>query len=155
MKARVLLILVALAVVMASSGSMVVAADAVVPFKATYVTHPNQTGMVDGILMLDIPAEGQATHLGESTWYAEMWVDTNVFPWTQGADMTFTAANGDQLFGSYTGFAIPTETGVEFWGDFQISGGSGRFEGAEAAGTYWGACGASEGILHFDGMLTK
>ena len=155
MKARILLILVALAMVMATSGPMVVAADAVVPFKATYVTHPNTVGMVDGVLMLEIPAEGKATHLGKSTWYAEMWVDTNSYPWPQGADMTFTAANGDQLFGSYNGYAIPTEEGVEFWGDFQIGGGSGRFEGATAAGTYWGACGDSEGILHFDGMLTQ
>jgi hypothetical protein len=70
--------------------------------------------------------------------------------------MSFTAANGDQLFGSYAGYAIPTEKGVEFWGDFQISGGSGRFDGATATGTYWGECGgAGEGILHFDGMLTK
>jgi hypothetical protein len=69
--------------------------------------------------------------------------------------MTFTAANGDQLFGSYTGYAVPTETGVDFWGDFQISDGSGRFEDVTGAGTYEGSCGDSEGILHFDGMLTK
>jgi hypothetical protein len=156
MKARILLVLLALAVVMAGSGSMVAAGGAVVPFKATYVTHPRTVGMEGNVLTIEIPAEGQATHLGESTWYAEMWVDTNPYPWTQGTDdMTFTAANGDQLFGSYIGQAVPTETGVEFWGEIQISGGSGRFEGVTGAGTYWGECGASEGILHFEGTLTK
>ena len=156
MKARILLVLLVLAVVMASSGSMAAAGGAVVPFKATYVTHPRTVGVEDGVLTIEIPAEGQATHLGESTWYAVMWVDTRFYPWPQGTDeMTFTAANGDQLFGSYIGYAIPTETGVEFWGDIQISGGSGRFEGVTGAGTYEGSCGESEGILHFDGTLTK
>jgi hypothetical protein len=119
------------------------------------VTHPQTVDVTNGVLTVEIPAEGQATHLGKSTWYAVMWVDTNSYPWPQGAPMSFTAANGDQLFGAYTGVAIPTETGVEFWGDFEITGGTGRFDGATAVGTYWGVCGTGEGILHFDGMLTK
>jgi hypothetical protein len=156
MKARIVLLVLALAVVMASSGSIVMADGAVVPFKARYVTHPEQVGFEDGVLLIEIPAEGLGTHLGLSTWFATMWVDTNFYPFTQGADdMVFTAANGDQLFGSYAGYALPTATGVKFWGTFQISGGTGRFEGTTGAGTYEGICGDTEGILYFDGMLNK
>jgi hypothetical protein len=156
MKARVLLILVALAIVLASSGSIVVADGAVVPFKARYVTHPETVDVTGGVLTIEIPAEGLGTHLGHSTWYATMWVDTNPFPWPQGAeDMVFTAANGDQLLGSYWGYAIPTSEGVEFWGTFVISSGTGRFEGTTGAGAYEGTCGDTAGILYFDGTLTK
>ena len=156
MKTRVLLVVVALIVLMASTGSLVAAGNAVVPFKARYVTHPEQVGYEDGVLLLEIPAEGLGTHLGLSTWFATMWVNTKVWPWTQGADdMSFTAANGDQLFGSYAGSALPTATGVKFWGTFQISGGPGHFEGTTGAGTYEGTCGDTEGILYFDGTLTK
>jgi hypothetical protein len=160
MKARVLLVVLALIVVMASGGAMVAAKSAVVPFKATYVTYPRAVGPpVDGVLTLNIPGEGKATHLGKSTWYATMWVDTKPYPWTQGSDdMVFTAANGDQLFGSYVGYAEPptAEGIIKFWGDFQITHGTGRFEGATATGKYWGQCGSDEGgILYFDGTLTK
>ena len=156
MKARVLLVVVVLVVVMASIGSMVAARNAVVPFRATYKTYPTQVSEQGDVPMIfEIPAEGKATHLGKSTWYADMWVDPRPYPWTQGGVMTFTAANGDQLFGTYDGFAKPGGPGIEFWGVFEISEGTGRFEGATATGDYRGECGVGEGILHFDGMLTK
>jgi hypothetical protein len=164
MKARVLLIVatlvvavMGLAVVAASSGWMVATADATVPFKASLVTHPVTVGMEDGVLTIQIPAEGQVTHLGRSEWYAEMWVDTNQNPWTQGSDeMTFTAANGDQLVGTYDGYARPTgPDSVEFWGVYEITHGTGRFEGTTGEGEYRGECAGGEGILYFDGMLSK
>lgn len=156
MKTRILLMVVALIVVMAGSGSLVVVADPVVPFKATFVTHPSIVGFdpVTGILTVKIPAEGQATHLGESTFYADMWVDTTTLPNGQTGVMTFTAANGDQLLGSYEGHSTPPPN-AEFWGDFEISGGTGRFDGVEGSGAYWGAVEGEEGLLYFDGMLTK
>lgn len=157
MKTRVLVVL-ALIVVMASSGSLGASADAVVPFRATYVTYPTQVGFADGVITLEIPGEGQGTHLGESTWYADSWVDTNYYPFVQTGKMTFTAANGAQLFGTFEGFAEPTgETTIEFRGEFEIRRGTGRFKGMTAAGTYWGMAdqAVSQGILYFDGMLTK
>jgi hypothetical protein len=135
---------------------MVAALNAAVPFKATYTTYPTQVSEPGVIPMIfEIPADGEATHLGKSTWYADMWVDPRSEPWTQGGVMTFTAADGDQLFGTYDGFAEPGGPGIKFWGVFEISGGTGRFEGAKATGDYWGECGTGEGILHFDGTLTK
>jgi hypothetical protein len=158
MKARILLGLVALIVVMASSGSLVASADAVVPFRATYVTHPTQVDLDEGVITLAIPGEGKGTHLGLSTWYADSLVDTNYYPFVQTGEMTFTAANGDQLSGTFAGLAVPTgETTVEFSGDFEISAGAGRFEGMTATGSYWGMAdmAANQGILYFDGKLTK
>jgi hypothetical protein len=157
MKVRVLLVVLALILVTASSGLAAAADQAVVPFRAKYVTNPQTVGMSNGVLQIAIPAEGKATYLGRSTWYALMWVDTTQDPWTQGSDeMTFVAANGDKLVGTYAGFAEPTGLdSVKFWGTFEISGGSGRFEGATGSGDYWGECGTGTGILHFDGLLTR
>ena len=159
MKARNLL-LVALALVLAGLVSVAPAAadDAVVPFKAVYETQPTQVGydFETGVITLAIPGEGRSTHLGESTWYADSWVDTNDFPFVQTGVMEFTAANGDRLFGTFAGLGVPTGlTSVEFRGDFTITGGSGRFEGATATGTYYGTADGSEGMLYFDGMLFK
>ena len=160
MKARVLVVL-ALVVLMASSGAVVVSADAVVPFRATYVTYPTQVGFADGVITLEIPGEGLGTHLGLSTWYADSWVDTNPWPddpFVQTGEMTFTAADGAELSGSFAGLAVPTgDTTVEFSGEFEASGDDGRFDGMTAVGTYGGMAdmAVGQGILCFDGMLTK
>jgi hypothetical protein len=161
MKARIVLVL-ALILVVVSSAS-VTASGATVPFKATYVTHPG-TPVFDpatGILRVAIPAEGQATHLGNSTWYSEMWVDTTPpaplppIPFIQGGTMTFTAADGAELSGTFAGFAIPNATGTEFWGTYEITDGSGRLKGTTGDGKYWGTVVGKEGMLYFDGMLQK
>jgi hypothetical protein len=158
MKTRNLL-LVVLALVVAGSISVVPAAadDAVVPFHATYATQPTPVGPpANGVLTLAIPGQGRATHLGESTWYTDSRVDTNQVPFVQTGDMEFTAANGDQLFGSYAGVGIPTgATSVRFEGNFTITRGTGRFEDVTGTGTYEGTADGNEGILHFDGELTK
>ena len=79
MRARILL-MAALAVVLVIAGGIsaapAAAGGAVVPFKARYETYP-EAEFVPGpppMLIVDIPAEGQATHLGKSTWHATMWV---------------------------------------------------------------------------------
>jgi hypothetical protein len=162
MKMKTLFIL-ALILVMAGSLSVgpAAASGAKVPFKATIQTAPAIVGVVDnchgkGIpgLMLQIPGEGYVTHLGETTWYTgDMWA---CFDGTQGGSMSFTAANGDQLFGGFEGTwtDIPPAP-TTFQGTFWITGGTGRFEGSTAAGAYSGRSGGGEEILFFDGMLTK
>lgn len=161
MKTKTLLIL-ALVLVMAGSLSVgpAAASGAEVPFKATIYTAPVTSLVVNcqgkGIpgLLLQIPGEGYATHLGETTWYTgDMWA---CFDGTQGGTMEFSAANGDQLFGAFQG----TWTGlppapVIFVGNFRITSGTGRFEGVTGTGTYSGTSEGGEGILYFDGILTK
>ena len=158
MKARILLVLaIALVLVVASSAlTVAAAAGAVVPFKAHYQTYPEPVGSpTNGILTLAIPGEGQATHLGRSTWYADMQVDLSQVPNVQTGTMVFTAANGDQLFGTFAGNSTPPTGPVEFWGDFEITEGTGRFEGVTCTGTYSGTAESAEGMLYFDGKLTK
>jgi len=158
MKTRNLL-LVALALVVAGSVSVAPAAadDAVVPFHATYATQPTPVGPpANGVITLAIPGEGKATHLGESAWYANSWVDMKPYPWIQTGEMEFTAANGDQLFGTFAGEGVPTgATSVRFEGKFTITGGTGRFEGVTGTGTYHGTADGNEGMLYFDGELFK
>ena len=158
MKTRSLL-LVVLALVVAGSVSVAPAAadDAVVPFHAVYATQPTPVGPpVNGVLTFAIPGQGRATHLGESTWYTDSRVDTNQVPFLQTGDMELTAANGDHLFGTYAGLGEPTgATSVRFWGNFTITGGTGRFEDATATGTYNGTADGNEGVLYFDGLLYK
>ena len=159
MKARIVLAL-AVILIMVSSAS-VTADSAVVPFKGAYVTHPKEVGFTGGVITLEITAEGEATHLGLSTWYADSWVDTKVFPLEQTGVITFTAANGDKLFMTFGGIGVPTAAGIEFSGDYTITGGDGRFEGAGGAGKYKGSAQmgppgeAGLGEIYFDGTLAK
>lgn len=127
-----------------------------VPFKGDYTTHPEVVSFINGVLTLSIPAEGKATHLGKSEWYADSWVNTNQYPFLQTGAMTFTAANGDQLFGTFSGDGFPGENGlVDFEGDYVITGGTGRFQGNTGSGTYYGSATGNLGELHFEGVLNK
>jgi hypothetical protein len=160
MKTKTLLIL-GLILVIAGSLSVrpAAASGAEVPFKATIHTAPvvsvvSNCGKGIPGLFLQIPGEGYATHLGETTWYTgDMWA---CFDGTQGGTMEFTAANGDQLFGAFEGTwtGIPPNP-VTFLGTFWLTGGTGRFEGVTGNGTYSGTSEGGEGMLYFDGMLTK
>jgi hypothetical protein len=159
MKARVLLI-VALVVVLLMAGGITAALTAArgaeVPFKATIKTFPQPQGVEDNCLVVDMPkCEGQATHLGKTVWDGHMWA---CFDGSQHGTMVFTAANGDQLSGGFEGtWEGEPQVFVSFEGTFWITehDNTGRFEGATATGTYSGTAEAGEGILYFDGMLTK
>ena len=91
--------------------------------------------------------EGQiiATHLGEGKYTAEVsidmengWPDPHVPTATCGSwlpeDSTFTfvAANGDELYGSFSGHSCYDLATEDSWGTVQgeFTGGTGRFEGA-------------------------
>lgn len=127
-----------------------------VPFRATYETYPQVVGFNAGVLTLAIPGVGQGTHLGKSTWYADSWVDTNVFPFQQTGDMTFTTANGAHLYGTFSGIGIPGEGGsVSFEGSYVITHGDGRFEGATGSGAYSGSAVGELGNLEFEGVLNN
>ena len=137
-------------------GQKLLIPGAVEPFKARYETYPQPVGPPEnGILTLKIPGDGEGDPLGKSTWDAEMKINLTQVPNPQTGTMVFTAANGDQLFGTYEGFGTSPDGPVSFQGTFQITGGTGTFEGATGAGTYRGTCGDGEGILYFDGMLAR
>jgi len=152
MKARFVLVLAAI-LVMAGSAS-VAASTADVPFTTSLQVHPAFAGpiMVPPFgFKLDVPGEGRATHLGDCTWHAVMRVYSNQ---TQDGDMIFTAANGDELHGSFVGTGYPDANGVShFQGTYEFDGGTGRFEHATGEGNYWGTAVIGDGLLYFDGTL--
>lgn len=84
----------------------------------------------DGSLQVVIAGSGSATHLGRYSYQANECFNpvTGAFSGVP----TITAANGDQLFGTYTGQVSPTTTAnvVSYNEQLEISGGTGRFSGA-------------------------
>jgi len=127
--------------------------DHFVPFKATFELTaffeklgpiiqydfqnpwpPPNTG--PGGMHLDILGSGKATHLGRTYFEIQQWWTTRLpatdkISYGQGT-MTFTAANGDELFATYYGTADHTDdppTEILTYGTF--IGGTGRFENAE------------------------
>jgi hypothetical protein len=136
-----------------------IAPQATVPFKAIFTTYPETVSFnpKTGILVLSIPADGNGTHLGKSEWYADSiaYLYSSTYP-TQTGEMYFTAANGDQLFGYFEGTGVPNDIGgFDYWGDYWITEGSGRFSGATGSGIYFGGAGGGSGMLTFEGTLTN
>lgn len=128
-------------------------------FSAAYTTYPQVVGGGnDGydFIILDIPGEGEGTHLGASTWFADdmkAYVD-GPLPFPQYSQMIFKAANGDELYGHFAGFGYPNAAGgFYYWGGFDINGGTGRFEGALGNGIYHGSAGGGSGRVTFEGEL--
>ena len=81
---------------------------------------------------------GQASHLGESTGLA---VVRPTVPLTVlSTDLTFTAANGDQVFGTFGWTFVPTKTPnvLQPIVQYAITGGTGRFAGATGGGNATG-----------------
>jgi hypothetical protein len=105
------------------------AAGEYVPFKGKLQGEVTTTP-VPPLVMVDIVATGNATHLGRLTLNVPHVVD----PATRMAvgSYQFTAANGDVLYADFTGQATPTETaGVLYIEETAtITGGTGRFAGA-------------------------
>ncbi len=130
-----------------------------VPFNLSCQTAGKVVGSRNGVLTLEIDGTGKGVYLGEFTWRAESHVNTTRAPYSQTGEMVFRTANGDRLFGSFTGKGLPTEAGVSFEGTYLITHGSGRFEKSSGSGTYSGFASYKNdsefaGQLWFDGRLT-
>jgi hypothetical protein len=109
-----------------------------VPFKGSF----NGTSTVApgrcAVLTNAISGTGQITHLGRFTTAQSHCIDptgTDPLAFTNGI-FTFTAANGDTIFGTYSGRLVPTATPGLFQVDgvFTIEGGTGRFANASGGG---------------------
>jgi hypothetical protein len=112
-----------------------------VPFRAAYSAIQGVT--VDPlrcpVLTVQAVGGGQAAHLGQFTSVQTHCVNpegSDPLSFTDGF-YTFTAANGDTIFGSYSGRLIPTETPGVFSldGHFTVAAGTGRFEDASGSGS--------------------
>ena len=101
-----------------------------VPFKGSWsgetVAADLSTFPVVGVIS---NGEGQLTHLGR--YFMTSPHTSNVFTGETIGDQIFTAANGDQLTALCEGFPQPQPNGHVVGAlDCEITGGSGRFEGA-------------------------
>jgi hypothetical protein len=126
----VVAVVVALAAAL-TPGGRAMAAGGQVPFKG----HSSGLSMdvsfdpVAGIAHGHIEGEGQATHLGRFTVTGDVAVE--VATGMARGTWTLTAANGDQIFLDMVG-----ENGSDDHhglGEFTITGGTGRFEGASGS----------------------
>ncbi len=113
------------------------------------------TGVVDGDAVFDFQtnpkgcastfttittAKGQASHMGLTTWRSEhcLGAESQILD----SELVLTAANGDKLFGTYSGSCAGTGVigePVKCSGSAVFSGGTGRFEKATASGTWTAA----------------
>lgn len=90
-----------------------------------------------GDLRTDSEATGEVSHMGRTTMISNHC--TPAFETIAGGEMVLEAANGDDVYIHYWGWApfpIPGVTEIiEIDLDFAIVGGTGRFEGATGGGT--------------------
>jgi len=129
-----------------------------VPFRGTFTTVVAEAGFIPpSTALLDIWGEGHATHLGKSTWYSLSSVD--IVTGEQSGSTVGIAANGDEFHYDYLGgSAVDEETGISsFWGDWTVTGGTGRFSGATGGGTYAGTAVLAQGAgqITFEGEISR
>ena len=122
--------------------SAVTAAQSPVPFKATIaiteLIQPDATGTC--LLAGNISGTGTATQLGKVTLVSRDCINPispTAFSFSSN-QVVLTAANGDQIFATYSG-SLTIEGAIgAITGGYQIVGGTGRFSQATGAGTVQG-----------------
>jgi hypothetical protein len=131
---------------------MQAAAAATAPLTASESGTFQLLGACASGVVLDVNGTGEATQLGNYAAHYRECFDPATGAVTSGS-FTLTAANGDTLFGSYSGQGRPTsDPNVVHYDDpGVITGGTGRFAGANgvvtASGTADLATGAYTGTL--------
>lgn len=121
------------------------------PFKGSYHTTAQiLTG--PPVMQQQITGSGTSSHLGKSSFVANSTINfTTPPPFLLGGTAVFTAANGDQIFTSFSGSATPAGTGMnEVEMVHTITGGTGRF--SNASGSFTGHTIAIPG--HSNGFIT-
>src|SRR5688572_14461860 len=76
------------------------------------------------------------THIGVGTWSSFETVNFCTSPGVGDVvgEFTLTAANGDQIFGTYQTIVIVSDATIAASGTYEITGGTGRFEDATGSG---------------------
>ncbi|CAN5390546.1 hypothetical protein BH23CHL1_BH23CHL1_14050 [soil metagenome] len=144
------------AVAMMAVATPVAARQQQVPFKARYAGTQEITSGPP-ILNFNLVVAGNATHLGKFTGVQHHVVDVNNPLEFSDGTYTFSAANGDTIFGGYFGHVEPLPNGdVIFHGAWSIEGGTGRFNDATGGGSATGL-GHSDltFTLELDGTITS
>src|SRR5689334_16112147 len=139
MKTRTNEIYGAIAVVILSAALAIPAAGQTqVPFKGTIQGQDNDKGFTSpGKFLVETTGTGNGILLGQFTFKLETTIDVAVF--TDTGTAVFTAANGDKIEATYQSVnpaqTTPTPDGFVFniQEIFTITGGTGRFTGAQGS----------------------
>lgn len=126
---------------------MQAAAAEPVPFSASESGTFQVLGVcATGGVVLDVNGTGQATQLGNYTAHYRECLDPATGAVTNGS-FVLTAADGDTLFGAYSGQAQPTSNPsvVHYDDPGVITGGTGRFVGASGLVTASGTADLATG----------
>src|SRR5215207_4494534 len=128
---------------------------ATVPFSARLQTSIQILG-AGPIAPVRSSGSGIATHLGKTSFFAISTVNFTTQPAQINGTATFTAANGDQFYTSFTGTTMVNGSG-EAIGNFEhvITGGTGRFENISGTLTAYSVhvMTAPTGSLRFEGSI--
>ncbi len=129
-----------------------------VPFKANLAATATPAGPpVGSILEIFVSGSGQTSHMGNAIVWEHMFVNLATGEFYDG-EYVLTAANGDEVEGSFHGYMVPTSVpgDMEIVGFFTIDDGTGRFEGAQGEGTASGMQYADYTVdLRLDGTITS
>jgi hypothetical protein len=111
--------------------AMVQTASASVPFRGRGSGDVISAQPVGNLILMTAMGTGDATHLGHFTRIENIWLDPAAHTLT--GDVTFIAANGDQLTVDFSaGFTSDTTAA----GTYTITGGSGRFANATGSAAF-------------------
>lgn len=127
------------------------------PFKGTYTTS-SQILQPPPVLQTRITGNGHATQLGNGTFVALSTLTiSGQPPFNLSGTATFTAANGDEFYTSFTGTASPNNNGsLTIFNNHTITGGTGRFQNATGHFTGYTIAipGHAEASIDYDGTIS-
>jgi hypothetical protein len=128
-----------------------VRAGDLVPFKGqgSFTGTSETVDPNTGNLIITGVVAGNLSHLGRTTGTAtQITFAPDYVSFT--IEVTFVAANGDELFATFEGNFVDSNFDSE--GTFSITGGTGRFDGASGGGTFLSFNGAA--MVQIDGEIS-
>jgi len=109
-----------------------------VPFSAGFTTQHTDQFVPPFYLQVTVTGQGNASHMGRTAAFTNDQL-VNLQDGTGTATYTLTAANGDTLVMIITARTTNIPGGVSFEGDYNVTGGTGRFVGATGTGVIAGS----------------
>ncbi len=102
-------------------------------------------------LYVTVEGQGNVSHMGLTSAFTDNQV-VNLITGSTTATYTLTAANGDTIVLEMSFQATQIPGGVTFAGDYTVTGGTGRFDGATGGGVLAGSAfftGPNDGVGSF------
>ena len=120
-------------------GTLSAASQQLRPFEVSIIGNANPVPDPDDpcVLLNTEMGEIHGTHIGVGTWSSFETVNFCTSPGVGDVvgQFTLTAANGDQIFGTYNTVVLVGDGTIAASGTFEIAGGTGRFDDASGSGT--------------------